>query len=1226
MLKTSLHRLLKYPQVTIALTLGISLLLSIAALRGLFDDDWSLIIDSSLGSYISSESRQYEFYQQSRAQFGNEEVMALAVRPQAGGRQDIGFFLRMHRLARAIEAGVPSVSKVFSATNAPRLSGACSGKSYFHQETAGTVCESILERYPIELRCLQSGGSAQAAAGAGGLGGQLGVGLDEQPALAGDDGVGDPQAGQTPTGETAVDGGEECAPGSFGDSVQELSLWADAAVAEAVAGLRKDPLIRGDLISGDFKTFGMLVQFGNDAQPARAPTQEALAALLENANGLRIAYTGQPRHQYETARTFRKDVANILPFSVAIMMIVLAFAFRTVRGVLIPLCVVLLGLTSTAGVFALAGEQLNPVLMVLPPLLICVGSAYVIFFMNRYFLSAKTIMGKRAVVAATIDDITVPLGITALTTIAGFAALIVSPIPAIKTMGIYACLGVGVVILLSLTLVPAILVLCPLPKRPPVSKTAPSWLDKGLATISELAGRGSRYFIYIWIGVGAVAVLGLLQLQVNSDAANFAEDTPIMRDLRFIEDELAGSSSLRIVWRHRNSPAQLVTAKTMGALDLLSRAILDENPASPFRKLADVRIDKVYSPVPLLRLRYGDPATLSDLEVRRFFQLLRKEQGPKFISGDGQWLQMTLRMKVGGSRAFLELRELLQAKIGELMPGFEVRFTGGEVLASVAADNIAKGQIQSIALALIIIFVILSLLFLSPKMGLLALYPNILTISVYFGFLGWLGIPLGVTISVIAAIALGLGVDDTIHYLAHYNDNVKSLRNEREAAMLTVRQVGRPMVFTTMALALGFLVFTVSEMETQILFGALLAFTLLVCLFTDLNFLPSIMARTRLITVWDYLGLDFTEEFIRRIPLFNGMTMRETKLATLMAYPVELAQGEVVFAEQETGREMFLVLSGSVEIYFDAKLHGQEQLLATLPAGTVFGEMGLFRQQERVASARAAEASQLLAVNEDVLNNLQRKSPRAAAKLFLNIAGTLSERIHRSDEQFADKVAPKSGMDRLVSSLRSMVEQVRPTDTEVRKIVDEIVADGVVTVDERRALETRMYADGRISPAERRELQRLERMIESGEVTEERDQFISMLHKVEPRQAQWLIRRFPQRHYEAGSVLWKPEDVQDAVMLVLSGKLFVSQEIEGRAVPIRTIYKDELVGEEALFSAGGRAGDMVTAAEPAEVLLMRKDDFDEIIAKKKALAAQLTYNLVRMLSDRLQEANVRLYT
>ena len=259
------------------------------------------------------------------------------------------------------------------------------------------------------------------------------------------------------------------------------------------------------------------------------------------------------------------------------------------------------------------------------------------------------------------------------------------------------------------------------------------------------------------------------------------------------------------------------------------------------------------------------------------------------------------------------------------------------------------------------------------------------------------------TISVIAAIALGIGVDDTIHFLSHYNEYANKLRNKRKASLKTVPVVGRAMLFSTMALSAGFILFSQSEMESVILFGTFTAFTLLACLAIDMTFLPSVVMETGLITVWDYVGLKFDDEFVKDIDMFENMTVREAKMASLMAYSVDMEPGKQLFSQGEIGEEMYVVLNGSISIFLE-----NDEIrtnLVRLEKGNTFGEMGLFRNAERSASAEAYEKTRLLVINRDCLEPLKKRHPKIASKLFLNLANNLQLSLKETNERLLSQLS-----------------------------------------------------------------------------------------------------------------------------------------------------------------------------------------------------------------------------
>ena len=301
-----------------------------------------------------------------------------------------------------------------------------------------------------------------------------------------------------------------------------------------------------------------------------------------------------------------------------------------------------------------------------------------------------------------------------------------------------------------------------------------------------------------------------------------------------------------------------------------------------------------------------------------------------------------------------------------------------------------------------VIFVILTCMFLSWKMGVIALFPNIVAVLIFFGSLGWMSIPIGLTISVIAAIALGIGVDDTIHFLNHYNDTLKKIRDKRESSIETLKHIVRPMILTTISLSAGFILFVLSDMSSQILFGAMTAFTLIICLATDMTFLPSVVMETGLITVWDYMGLKLDKKLVTNIDLFKGMSVREAKIATLMSFTKDLKEDEILFNQGDWGKEMYVILEGSIKIYLD---QGPKKIeLVLLKEGTSFGEMGLFRGAKRSAGALSADDSKLLVINHESLLRLKKRNPLIAFKLFSNLSALLDESLYKNNLKMFENV------------------------------------------------------------------------------------------------------------------------------------------------------------------------------------------------------------------------------
>jgi uncharacterized protein len=331
-------------------------------------------------------------------------------------------------------------------------------------------------------------------------------------------------------------------------------------------------------------------------------------------------------------------------------------------------------------------------------------------------------------------------------------------------------------------------------------------------------------------------------------------------------------------------------------------------------------------------------------------------------------------------------------------PKLKVTPTGNLVLLTGTASDIVAGQIESLSLALGVIFVVMSLMFLSMKVGLLAILPNILPILIFFGVMGWSGIFLNLGTSLIAAIALGIAVDSTIHYMSRLNSELKGAVDQVSAVVGTLRIVGAPIIYATVALFLGFLTFAFSSFVPIQQFGVLTGVTMATALVTNLVLLPAVLATTKIITVWDLLAVKLGRDPSRTIPLFAGLRPAQARIVILMGEIKRFDPGEPIVRRGEMGDEMYVIIQGGVDVFVGDG--AERRAIAHHKRGDVFGEMGLVRRNERSADVVASEPVEVLAVNERFLERIQTRYPRIASKVFLNLTRIVSDRLQRMTDQY----------------------------------------------------------------------------------------------------------------------------------------------------------------------------------------------------------------------------------
>ena len=355
-----------------------------------------------------------------------------------------------------------------------------------------------------------------------------------------------------------------------------------------------------------------------------------------------------------------------------------------------------------------------------------------------------------------------------------------------------------------------------------------------------------------------------------------------------------------------------------------------------------------------------------------------------------QTTNLIVRSRVIGTRDTAELVRRIQAEVAKVYPNWEAHVTGNSVLMNRAIDDIVNGQATSIGLTLLLIFLVLTVLFTSARIGLLALLPNILPTLVYFGALGAFGISLNGGTSVIAPIVLGIAIDDTVHYLVRFTRFAHRLLDERRAAVEALKVVGRPITYTTIGLCLGFLMLTSSDLRMQAEVGMMGAFALAAAWLSDFIFTPALCAGVRIATLWDVLTLNLGERPQESIPLLKGLSKSQARIVALMAEIREVVAGQRLISEGDKSDGMYILLDGELQVSIDRD--GHRIPLNSHRRGAVCGEVGLYRST-RSADVDVTENARLLRLTDKDLNRLQRRYPRTAAQVLRNLNEILIERL-----------------------------------------------------------------------------------------------------------------------------------------------------------------------------------------------------------------------------------------
>jgi predicted RND superfamily exporter protein len=789
-------------------------------------------------------------------------------------------------------------------------------------------------------------------------------------------------------------------------------------VAALQAKLRATPLYGKNLVSDDFRgaAINVFLETLTDTRYQDLEIDRKIIAVLDGERGPEeFFYTGAAHVKQAAVELMRRDLVRFTPLALMVVVFVLWLSFRTLRGVVLPLAAVGIALVWTLGTIVLAGKAITLGTFVLPPLLLVVGSSYAIHVMARYHEQVAAGVPADDRVVRAFARVWLPLVISALTTVIGFGSLMVNRITAIWDLGLFAVVGVVYLTISCLTFLPAALQLMPARLRAGRSGDISPMLAENLRRLGERVYANRRHILWGAAFLAVVALAGARLIHVDSDFLYYFErDAEVRVANETINQEIVGSNPFYIVIDGRGSGV-LKRWEVLKRVKDLQKYLAGLDGITSSISLVDY--------LEVLEAGLGQQAEGGDLVINDAGDIVPAEpprpfwEDPKnlqpviamveaspgtfrgVVTPDFSKASILVRTKLSGSRRIEATLDDIRLYVAKHFPAeIPVNLTGTLVLLTGTTSDIVAGQIKSLTLALGVIFLVMTAMFLSAKIGFFAILPNVVPIVIFFGVMGWLGIYLNLGTSLIAAIALGIAVDSTIHYMARLNLELRGETDQAAAVTRALCTAGVPIVYTTIALFFGFLTFALSSFVPIQNFGILAGATMATALGANLVLLPALLSTTKIITLWDLLGVKLGADPARTIPLFAGLRPAQARIVVLMGELRHYAPGDTIVRTGDVGDEMYVIIDGATEV-----LAGDgtgKQRINQLRRGDVFGEMGLVRHAERTADVVASGPVDVLALDERFLQRIQNRYPRIASRVFLNLTRILSDHLQRTTEKY----------------------------------------------------------------------------------------------------------------------------------------------------------------------------------------------------------------------------------
>ncbi|BBO73979.1 hypothetical protein DSCW_13960 [Desulfosarcina widdelii] len=788
-------------------------------------------------------------------------------------------------------------------------------------------------------------------------------------------------------------------------SVDPRDEWSLQRFAALTAPVR---IFQRYLISPDRKVSGITLVLDDGAYQEAVTL--AVRAELRSERAHHLAYQiGMPPVCVALARYAQRDFIRLPLCTLAIIAILLLAMFRSFLEMAMILVSVAVAAVWTLGAMAWFGVSLNILTVAVPILQIAVGTAYCLYI---YCIFRKHIAVSSEFIPAledTYSRTTFPTVIAVCTTIAGIASLAVTPIEAVREFSGFACLGVLALLVVVLTFFPCLLALAwpMLRKRPPDTMSllfSPDRVDR----LTRLIVRRRKTLFGLLVLLSLFAVVGIMRIRVETNPlAYFRGNTAVSMHFHDIYRHLSGSFPLDLV---------------LGAdrEDYFLRRPAIEELAEYQQFLATVPgVDKTLSLADYLMLvnyvthrfdpdYYALPG--ADYEVgmlvNQFKSLLGRDILRRYVSEDFAKANITMLTRLSTARAFADAEKRIMG-FCRLREKSETicRVTGFGMVMSLGSRHLVHGQVWSLAITMGVVFALIFGMFLSARIGIIALAANLFPILVGFGAMGWLGIDLSMGTCLVASIVVGLAVDDTIHYLACYKRAYTEQMDAVAAMGVTLGQVGRPMVATSLAICSGFSILMLSNFTPTAVFGLLTMLAMVSAPVGGLLILPALLSRVSPITLEEVFQIRIGGNRLQQaVPLLRGMTRMQVHRVLKTGEILQIDAGSHLFDQGDVADRLFVVISG----IFDAEMveahgglerrQGCRTRVNRLQLGDVIGEMGIMTSGHRCVSVISVVAGEVLALSQAHLDRLRRVYPRTAGRLYANLSSILTEKLIQADQ------------------------------------------------------------------------------------------------------------------------------------------------------------------------------------------------------------------------------------
>jgi len=759
-----------------------------------------LTVDTSTEAFFTKDDPALKRYDQFREQYGRDELIAIAINPPEVFNLD--FLKKLKQFHQDLEARVPYLDEVTSLVNITSIRGV----------EGELIIEDLMENFPEDPQAIED------------LKQRVIHNKLYKNLLISEDG----------RFTTVLVRPRAFAPNSASDGGDEFDTEEIISDAE-----NKTPAVTSQTLSAA-QNFEMIEVINNIVSEY-------------NTSEFPIQMGGSPTMTYFLINAMMADVPKFTGIAISAIVILLFLLFRRISGVILPVVTVVLSVLCAIGFMSMMKVPITVVSQILPSFLMAVGIGDSVHLLTIFYQGLQSGKTKEETIVHAMEHSGFAVMMTSFTTAGGLLSFVPTKMAPISAFGLFGSIGVMLALFFTLLLLPALLSIIPIhAKTESVPQTNPELNTSRTRRFLDFAANisSNRPWLVITFSfvIFLIALGGVQKLRFAHNPIKwFATDHPLRIATESIDKELRGSITLEVVV-DTGKENGIKTPEVMNRLE-------QTNVYAEQVKTEELFIGKSTSVVDTLKqlnqaLNENNPEFYTVPQDRDLIaqEILLFENGgtddlEKQVDSLFSQARITIKAPWKNANAYFEVLATMEKKIQDIFEGYAtVTVTGMMTLFTRTVMLVMESMLVSYLIAFAVITLMMMLMLGDWKLGLWSMIPNFLPILFGLGVMGWAGLPLDLSSILVGSIALGLAVDDTVHFLHNFRRYYQHSGDVHSAIRTTLRTTGNAMLFTTTVLSIGFFSYMFSVMRNLFSFGLITGLMLIVALFADLFLAPAIIA------------------------------------------------------------------------------------------------------------------------------------------------------------------------------------------------------------------------------------------------------------------------------------------------------------------------------------------------------------------------------------------------